>query len=122
MIFIQDSDRDWRAYQYPFSFYIFPSGEEFRVVSHYGKKTEFFLEASLEKAKKACYEYALVTSLNQLQAIAPPGARVAYYDAIHQFVCDGQVQYTAYRCCLKPNHSGQCYSREKVIHFDRDNL
>lgn len=32
-------------------------------------------------------------------------------------LCAGSVPITVYHCCLKPGHSGQCYSSNKQVEF-----
>ncbi len=36
-------------------------------------------------------------------------------------VCDGQDDIFGYRCCLKPNHDGDCFSFSKKVDFVREN-
>lgn len=60
-----------------------------------------------------------------LKRLVPPGARaVAGWDAIHycspahvRLVCSGSIPIMAYQCCLKPNHTGQCFSATKSVSF-----
>lgn len=35
-------------------------------------------------------------------------------------VCNGAVPLTAYYCCFKPQHSGQCFSSNKQVWFTPD--
>jgi hypothetical protein len=32
-------------------------------------------------------------------------------------VCAGRTPVMAYYCCMKPGHSGRCYSASKQVHF-----
>lgn len=60
-----------------------------------------------------------------LKRMVPQGARaVAGYEPVRycspayvKLVCSGSIPIMAYDCCLKPNHSGQCYSATKSVHF-----
>lgn len=71
-------------------------------------------------------EQSLREQINTLlKAHVPKGSRATvesiggYVDV--QLTCDGASDITCYYCCLKPAHTGKCYSSNKNIHFTPEN-
>lgn len=59
-----------------------------------------------------------------LREHTPPGTRLVVHNDSFlevEVCCDGAVSHTAYVCCLKPGHKGDCYSRHKNVNFQREN-
>ena len=119
MKFIQDTDGDWSAHEMPFRFVLFPQTDgAIATVWAYHDRTGEELVSDLQAAIDWCYQFMLTTTLDQLQRIAPEGARTALTDEGWQFLCNGSDPDMGYQCALEPSHSGQCYSVVKRIWFD----
>lgn len=127
MEFQQVKEGEWRAYSNPFTFWIFANDDHScDVICHYGDSThrENGNENNfpiLEKAIEWCHEFALKQTLKQLQEIAPEGGRTEVIDYEYKFVCDGAIPDMGWRCYLPIGHKGECYTRTKNTHFEREN-
>lgn len=119
MKFIQGKDDNWSAHEKPFNFVLFTLNDErVDVIWNYAGSTGEQIVDDMRAAIDWCYQFMLTSTLEQLQRIAPDGARTAETDKGWGFVCDGYDRDMGYQCVSKPGHSGQCYSAVKRIWFD----
>jgi hypothetical protein len=118
MKFIQNRDGDWSAYETPFKFNLFIYPHFVAVVWNYaggiGKEQVPDMQAAIDW----CHQFMLQKTLDQLQRIAPEGARTAETDEGWMFLCDGRDKDMGYRCVLEPGHKCRCYYNVKGVWFD----
>lgn len=119
MKFIPNGDHDWSAHETPFAFVLFTLNDErVDVIWHYAGSTGEQIVDDMRTAIDWCYQFMLTSTLNQLQRIAPDGARTALTDEGWQFLCDGSDPNMGYQCVLEPGHKCKCWCAVKKVWFD----
>jgi len=118
MKFIQDKNGDWSAHERPFSFVLFVYPDWVNIVWHYANGTGDKIVPDIKAAIDWCHQFMLTSTLDQLQRIAPEGARTALTDEGWQFLCDGTDSDMGYQCALEPGHKCKCWSNVKKVWFD----